>query len=94
MKTSFRSIFLMTALISAIGTATPAHSQGTDTSIPPRPILQAVPGDGRVTLYWDDSAESFLDTQFNPARRNFEGYKVYRATDPEFKDALRVTDNA
>ena len=94
MKTSFRSIFLMTALISAIGTATPAHSQGTDTSIPPRPILQAVPGDGRVTLYWDDSAESFLDPQFNPARRNFEGYKVYRATDPEFKDALRVTDNA
>ena len=70
-----------------------------DPSRPPAPRLSVVPGDGRVTLYWDDSAEDFIDpvlvarnyTQLR--RRNFEGYKIYKATDPEFKDALAVTDN-
>jgi len=69
----------------------------TDTSVPPAPTLSVVPGDGKVTLYWDDAAESFEDpylaTINRQNRRNFEGYRVYKSTDPEFLDALRVTDN-
>jgi photosystem II stability/assembly factor-like uncharacterized protein len=64
--------------------------------IPPAPFLKTVPGDGRITLYWDDSAEGFVDpfmVSINRNPRNFEGYKIYKSTDPEFLDALRVTDN-
>jgi photosystem II stability/assembly factor-like uncharacterized protein len=68
-----------------------------DPSVPPAPLLRVVPGDGRVTLYWEDSAERFLDPYFqgtNRAQRsNFEGYKIFKSTDPEFLDALRITDN-
>jgi hypothetical protein len=62
------------------------------------PTVTAVPRDGAVTLYWDrvaeDSFDSFiadLDGEgLNP--RDFEGYKVYRATDPAFLDARQITD--
>ncbi|MCC5926788.1 MAG: T9SS type A sorting domain-containing protein [Bacteroidetes bacterium] len=62
---------------------------------PPPPILGAVPGDGRVTLYWDDAAEFVFDRYLerlgqNP--NNFEGYKVYRSTDPALLDARTITD--
>jgi len=62
---------------------------------PPPPILRAVPGDGRVTLYWDDEAEFVFDRYLerlgqNP--NNFEGYKIYRATDPSLLDARKITD--
>ncbi|MFU8860108.1 MAG: WD40/YVTN/BNR-like repeat-containing protein [Cyclonatronaceae bacterium] len=71
---------------------------------PPQPRVFAVPGDGKVTIYWDESAEShydpFFETIFNPITRtmgrnprNFEGYMVYKSTDPGFIDALRITDN-
>jgi photosystem II stability/assembly factor-like uncharacterized protein len=65
---------------------------------PPMPKLSAVAGDGMVTLYWDDAAEAHADPFFstlNPVRnqRNFEGYKIYKSTDPQFLDALRITDN-
>ncbi len=72
----------------------------TDPSTPPAPNLSVVPGNGRVTLYWDDVAENFVDPvnlQRFPnnifRQRNFEGYKIYKSTDPQFLDALRVTDN-
>ncbi len=62
---------------------------------PITPEVRAVPGDGRVTLYWDSAAEESFD-QFLaglglPAK-DFEGYRVYRATDPAFLDALQITD--
>ena len=62
---------------------------------PPPPILGVVPGNGRVTLYWDDEAEFVFDRYLerlgqNP--NNFEGYKVYRATDPALLDARTITD--
>jgi photosystem II stability/assembly factor-like uncharacterized protein len=71
----------------------------TDVSIPPAPRIFAVPADGRVTLYWDDSAEGFVDPVMAARnvsqlrRRNFEGYKIYKATDPQFLDAFVLTDN-
>ncbi len=62
---------------------------------PITPTVTAVPGDGRVTLYWDSIAEEsddeFLRSIGLPSR-DFEGYRVYRATDPAFLDALVITD--
>jgi hypothetical protein len=62
---------------------------------PPPPRLRAVPGDGRVTLYWDDEAEEVFDRYLerlgvNP--RNFEGYRVYRSTDAALSDIRQVSD--
>ena len=62
---------------------------------PITPEVSAVPGDGRVTLYWDAKAEEsdddFLRSLGLPSK-DFEGYRVYRATDPAFLDALQITD--
>lgn len=57
---------------------------------PDKPIVRAVPGDGQVTLYWDDRAESSID----PLSRSqdFEGYVIYRSTDHEFSDQQTITD--
>lgn len=57
---------------------------------PAKPHLQAVAGDGRVTLYWDDRAEQSVDRISH--LRDFEGYRIYRATDPGFLDAYSITD--
>jgi hypothetical protein len=56
---------------------------------PPRPTLTGEPGDGYVKLAWDDVAEHAFDpvTGLN----DFEGYRIYRATDPEFRDARVLT---
>ena len=62
---------------------------------PLTPKVTAVPGDGHVTLYWDakseESDDEFLRSLGLPSR-DFEGYRVYRATDPAFLDALTITD--
>ena len=57
---------------------------------PDKPTVRAVPGDGKVTLYWDDVAERSLD----PLTReeDFEGYVIYRSTDHEFTDQQTITD--
>ena len=57
---------------------------------PDKPIVRAVPGDQKVTLYWDDRAEQSVD----PLSRtqDFEGYVIYRSTDPEFADQQTITD--
>ena len=56
---------------------------------PTLPTLTAVPGDGEVTLYWDDLAEMSLDVL---SGYDFEGYKIYRSSDPGFMDAAPITD--
>ncbi len=56
---------------------------------PDKPTLWAVPGDGRVTLYWDNIAESSFDPVTG---HDFEGYKIYRATDPAFNEVFTITD--
>ncbi len=45
---------------------------------PPKPHVTVVPGDKKVTLTWDNVAESAA---------SFEGYKIYRSTDPGFTEA-------
>lgn len=57
---------------------------------PDKPTLTAVPGDGEVTLYWDRKAERSFDPVLKEF--DFEGYKIYKATDPNFIDAAKVTD--
>ena len=44
---------------------------------PPKPILTIVPGDKQVTLIWDSKAEAYV---------SFQGYKIYRSTDPGFTE--------
>jgi len=86
-----RSLILALAGLLSLGATTLLQAQA---GVPAKPNVRVIPGDGRVTLYWDDSAETFLDSTLPTPRNNFEGYKVYRATDPEFRDALRITSSA
>ncbi len=51
---------------------------------PPMPTLQAYEGDGFVRLTWNDKAERAFDPITN--RNDFEGYRIYRSTDPTFLD--------
>ena len=57
---------------------------------PDKPTLTAVPGDKQVTLYWDRVAEHTIDK--TTKKVEFEGYKIYRGTDPDFSDALQISD--
>lgn len=57
---------------------------------PTPPMLWAVPGDNRVTLYWNSDAEDSYDSF--TSRFDFEGYRVYRSTDQGFNDMKVITD--
>ena len=68
---------------------------------PIKPILTAVPGDKQVFLYWDNVAEESRDPFLGfengdptqGAKKDFEGYLVYRSKDPEFNDIKIITDS-
>lgn len=57
---------------------------------PEKPIVTAVPGNGKVTLYWDTGSEE----SFDPFTRSFDfqGYKIYRSRDFTFSDVYTITD--
>ncbi len=68
---------------------------------PEKPKLTAVAGDKKVFLYWDNLAEQSRD-QFmgyenddptQGAKKDFEGYMIYRSTEPEFNDIKVITDS-
>ncbi|MXW63681.1 MAG: hypothetical protein F4Y00_02905 [Bacteroidetes bacterium SB0662_bin_6] len=62
---------------------------------PITPKLRAVPGDGKVTLYWDSISEQSYDQFLAGLGRDpndFEGYRIYRSTDPAFLDPQIITD--
>ena len=59
------------------------------TKPPDLPTVHAVPGDGKVTLYWDDKAEQSTDIIFG---HDFEGYCIYRSTDKVHWGSA-ITDN-
>ena len=62
---------------------------------PLAPALKAVPGDGKVTLYWDELAEESIDRYIESVggiAKDFEGYRVYRSTDAAMTDARVITD--
>ncbi|HQV30918.1 MAG TPA: hypothetical protein PKV71_03535 [Calditrichia bacterium] len=56
---------------------------------PPQPTVQAFAGDGYVTVTWDDKAERAFDPV--TSRNDFEGYRIYRSTDPDFQDPDVIT---
>lgn len=57
---------------------------------PPLPTVQAFAEDGQVTLVWDTRAERSIDPVTN--LNDFEGYRIYRSTDPNFLDPQVILD--
>lgn len=57
---------------------------------PAKPFVTAVPGDGKVTLYWDAKSEESIDPL--TTQKDFEGYKIYRSRDYNFTDVYKITD--
>ncbi len=60
------------------------------TTPPLQPIVHSVPGDHKVTIYWDNRAEGSASPVYG---HNFEGYMVIRGTDPQLTDAQTITNN-
>ncbi|MFH1851720.1 MAG: hypothetical protein ABIA75_05180 [Candidatus Neomarinimicrobiota bacterium] len=58
---------------------------------PEKPTVTAVPGDSKITLYWDDVAEASVDPISE--KKDFEGYVIYRSIDPQFADQQNITDS-
>jgi hypothetical protein len=56
----------------------------------PAPTLTAVAGDGTVHLYWDRKSEDAIDPVLR--YKDFQGYKIFKATDQNFNDAFDVTN--
>ena len=59
---------------------------------PKMPTLTATAGDGEVILTWDNIADTRTRDPFLGNVNDFEGYKVYRATDKYFSDSEVITD--
>jgi hypothetical protein len=59
---------------------------------PLMPTLTAVPGDGFVQLMWTDKSDKLTRESFLGGINDFEGYKIYRSTDPDMLDARVITD--
>ncbi|MBP1654332.1 MAG: hypothetical protein H6Q28_888, partial [Bacteroidetes bacterium] len=57
---------------------------------PPVPAAKSEAGDGYVRLTWSEVSERGID----PITRenDFEGYRVYRSTDPEFRDPKTISN--
>jgi hypothetical protein len=56
------------------------------------PTISATAGDGEVILTWDDIADTRTRDPFVGNINDFEGYKVYRATDKYMADPEIITD--
>lgn len=56
---------------------------------PIKPTLHAYAKDGQVILSWNSIAETSYDEIYG---NDFEGYILYRATDPEFNGIKTITD--
>lgn len=61
-------------------------------SPPKMPTLTATASDGKVILTWDNIADTRTKDPFIGNKNDFEGYKLFRATDKYFADALTITD--
>ena len=56
------------------------------------PTLTATPADGKVILTWDNISDTKTRDPFLGNVNDFEGYKLFRATDKYFSDAEVITD--
>ena len=57
---------------------------------PAKPNLTVYPGDGEVTLVWDDIAEKSYDPFLQ--EYDFEGYLIYKSTEAQFLENKIITD--
>ena len=67
------------------------YNQGYKFPQPPRkPKITITQEDGKVVIYWDgEKTENTID--FITKKKDFQGYKIYRATDANFADARVIT---
>ena len=80
----------LTELRTTVGTVQQIYNANYQFAVPPpMPTLTAEAGDGFVRLSWDDVAERGVDPV--SGEFDFEGYKIYRSTDPEFRDPEVIT---
>ena len=59
---------------------------------PKMPTLIATPADGKAILTWDNISDTKTRDPFMGNINDFEGYKVFRATDKYMQDAEVITD--
>lgn len=59
---------------------------------PLMPTLKATAGDGEVVLTWDNRSDKKTKDPFLGNVNDFEGYKLFRATDKKFSDPEIITD--
>jgi len=57
---------------------------------PNKPTLKVYPGDGEVTLVWNEIAEKSYDPFLQ--EYDFEGYMIYKGTEPDFLESKVITD--
>lgn len=58
---------------------------------PKKPKINITHNDGKVVIYWDGE-ETENSRDFVTKQQDFEGYKIYRATDANFRDARTITN--
>lgn len=59
---------------------------------PPRkPKITLTQEDGKVVIYWDGERTE-NDRDFITKKKDFQGYKIYRATDANFQDSRAITN--
>ena len=59
---------------------------------PKMPTLHATAADGKVILTWDNAAELYTREPLIGNGNDFEGYKLYKATDKKFSDPEVITN--
>ena len=59
---------------------------------PKMPTLHATAADGKVILTWDNAAELYTREPLLGNANDFEGYKLYKATDKKFSDPEIITN--
>jgi hypothetical protein len=75
----------LTELRETIRTVQQIYNANYQFAVPPEmPTAHAEAGDGYVRLTWDDVAERSIDPV--SYAYDFEGYRIYRSTDPDFLD--------
>ncbi len=90
-STCYLFAFTEQALFQTAGVAQRIFDSDYRFAKPPRqPVLKAIPGDKKVTLVWNSLSELSRDPIYG---FDFEGYRIYRATDPQFLDVEVITDS-
>jgi len=58
---------------------------------PIKPKITLTQNDGKIVIYWDgEDTENTRD--FVSKQKDFQGYKIYRSTDANFRDARTITN--